>query len=72
MQFQSKHNGEVISIEYNEIEAMGDDGLVYQCEVTYQGVNVTNLLGDYEAFLMECQDHFKAYQESELREGVEA
>ena len=42
-----------------EEEANGDDGLVYECEVTYNGQIVTPLVMDsYEGFLIKCQQHF--------------
>ena len=59
MKFNSTHNGAIIEIEYDEIEASDDLGQVYNCEVFYNGALVTDLLiNSYEAFLMECEQHF--------------
>ena len=66
MRFNSRHNGEVITIEYDDAEASGDDGLVYECEIFYEGHSVTALVGDYESFLMECEQHFEATSKHQM------
>jgi len=58
MKFNSTHNGEIICLEYDELEAM-QDGIVGQITVTFKGVDVTGLLeGEYGAFWSECSQHY--------------
>ena len=60
MKFHTTHNNVVISIEYDETAA-AFDGVVFECEVTYNGQDVTELLlNSYEGFLMECEQNLAA------------
>lgn len=60
MKFNTTHNSVVIGLEYDEIGA-AFDGCVFECDVTYNDQDVTELLIDaYEGFLMECEQHLAA------------
>jgi hypothetical protein len=64
MKFLTQHNGEVIALEYQDEDCQ--DGQVYQCEATYKGVTVTDLLIDqYDKFLRRCELNLAACLNSE-------
>jgi len=72
MKFNTTHNGAIIAIEFDDDFAADQDGTVCECEVTYNGQIVTELLLDqYEAFLMECEHRYAARQERKGRQNAE-
>ena len=66
MKFNTTLNDAVVAVEYDELTA-SDDGLVYECEVTYNGQIVDDLVSgaDYAALLMECESHYRKHCEAE-------
>ncbi len=66
MKFSTRHNGQAVTVEYDEDEARGNEGEVSEFEITYCGHIVTKLLADHEeSFGAMCDAHFKAHCEAQ-------
>ena len=62
MKFDTMHNGQKVTIEYDEDDAADQEGSVGSCEITYQGQIVSKLLADHEdVFIEKCCAHFDVY-----------
>ena len=66
MKFDTMHNGQKVTVEYDEDDAADQEGSVGSCEITYQGQIVSKLLADHEeTFGAMCEAHFKAHCEAQ-------
>ena len=66
MKFSTKHNGQKVTVEYDEDGAREQEGSVLEFEITHCGHIVTKLLADHEeTFGAMCEAHFKAHCEAE-------
>lgn len=71
MKFTTTLNDAVVNVEYDELDASDSEGTVGQIEVTYNGQIVNDLVSqaDYNAMLMEAEQHFATHCNAERFEA---
>jgi hypothetical protein len=72
MKFHTKLNDAKVVIEYDEDQAADQNGSVNDCEVLYQGKNITQTVGHekYWAYLIDCEAHYKSHLAKEADEDA--